>query len=67
MPTTIWTDSSGILLPHPYPQILVVRTYDCIKRLREALAATRSTVPSMLALSMVQVGTGEGSARDAWG
>lgn len=48
-------------------QILVVRTYDCIKRLREALAATRSTVPSMLALSMVQVGARAGPAREPWG
>lgn len=37
------------------PQILVVRSYDCIKRLRGMLSAARCQVPSMLALGMAQV------------
>ncbi|GLI61005.1 hypothetical protein VaNZ11_003267, partial [Volvox africanus] len=41
-------------------QILVVRTYECIKRLREMLTATRNQLPSMLAINMVQSFTGDG-------
>ncbi|GIL94923.1 hypothetical protein Vretimale_1033 [Volvox reticuliferus] len=41
-------------------QILVVRTYECIKRLREMLTANRNQLPSMLAINMVQSFTGDG-------
>ncbi|PNW82785.1 hypothetical protein CHLRE_06g294050v5 [Chlamydomonas reinhardtii] len=44
-------------------QILVVRSYDCIKRLRGMLSAARCQVPSMLALGMAQAFTGEGGSR----
>ncbi|KAG2443092.1 hypothetical protein HYH02_009506 [Chlamydomonas schloesseri] len=44
-------------------QILVVCSYDCIKRLRGMLSASRCQVPSMLALGMAQGFTGESGPR----
>ncbi|EFJ52379.1 hypothetical protein VOLCADRAFT_86759 [Volvox carteri f. nagariensis] len=46
-------------------QILVVRTYECIKRLREMLTANRNQLPSMLAINMVQGFTGDGGRQAA--
>ncbi|GLC56261.1 hypothetical protein PLESTB_001085700 [Pleodorina starrii] len=46
-------------------QILVVRTYECIKRLRDMLTANRNQLPSMLAINMVQGFTGDGGRQAA--